>query len=143
LKMVLPVGFSSVLLFLAGCTFSFFLLVPSTIRVSLELNQLFNYVPRWTPAAYFSLLTWLVLGVGASFQFPLLIILAVYLGLLEIATLRKYRRHAVIVIFVIAAIVTPTPDPFTQAMFAAPLYLLYEIAIIVGSRITKRRVPLT
>jgi sec-independent protein translocase protein TatC len=139
LRMVAPVGISAVVLFLLGCAFSFFFLVPSTIRVSLELNQLFGFALRWTPAAYYSLLTWLVLGVGASFQFPLLIILAVYLGLLEVATLRKYRRHAIIGIFVIAAIVTPTPDPFTQAMFAAPLYLLYEIAILAGARIVKRR----
>jgi len=139
LKMILPVGIAAVLLFLLGSAFSFFLLVPSTIRVSIELNQLFGFALRWTPAAYYSLLTWLVLGVGASFEFPLLIVLAVYLGLLEVDTLRKYRRHAVIGIFVIAAIVTPTPDPFTQAMFAGPLYVLYEVAILAGGRITKRR----
>jgi len=81
----------------------------------------------------------LVLGVGASFEFPLLIVLAVYLGLLEVDTLRKYRRHAIIGIFIIAAIVTPTPDPFTQSMFAGPLYVLYEVAIFAGARITKRR----
>jgi len=139
MKMVLPVGASAIILFVLGCTFSFFLLVPSTIQVSLELNQLFGFVVRWTPAAYYSLLTWLVLGVGASFEFPLVIVMAIYLGLLEVQTLRKYRRHAIIVIFVLAAIVTPTPDPFTQTMFAAPLYVLYEIAILAGARITKRR----
>ena len=68
-----------------------------------------------------------------------MIVLAVYIGVLEVSTLRKYRRHAVIAIFVIAAIVTPTPDPLTQTMFAAPLYLLYEIAIFAGARITARR----
>lgn len=139
MKMVLPVGICAVLLFLLGSAFSFGLLVPSTIKVSIELNQLFHYVTRWTPASYYDLLTWLVLGVGASFEFPLLIVLAVYMGLLEVSTLRKYRRHAVIAIFVIAAIVTPTPDPFTQSMFALPLWLLYEAAILAGSRITKRR----
>ncbi len=139
LKMVVPVGLSAVFLFVSGCAFSFWLLVPSTIRVSIELNQLFGFVLRWTPAAYYSLLTWLVAGVGASFEFPLVIVLAVYMGLLEVSTLRKFRRHAIIGIFVLAAIVTPTPDPFTQTMFAAPLYLLYEIAILAGSRITKRR----
>jgi len=139
LKMVLPVGISAVLLFLMGSAFSFWILVPSTIRVSIELNELFGFALRWTPAAYYSLLTWLVMGVGASFEFPLVIVLAVYLGLLEVATLRKFRRHAIIVIFLMAAVVTPTPDPFTQTMFAAPLYVLYEIAIIAGSRIVKRR----
>ncbi|MBE7537214.1 MAG: twin-arginine translocase subunit TatC [Opitutaceae bacterium] len=139
LKMVAPVGLSAVVLFVLGCSFSFWLLVPSTIRVSIELNQLFGFALRWTPAAYYSLLTWLVAGVGASFEFPLVIVLAVYMGLLEVATLRKYRRHAVVGIFILAAVVTPTPDPFTQTMFALPLYALFELAILAGSRISKRR----
>jgi sec-independent protein translocase protein TatC len=142
LKAVLPMCVSALVLFLLGAAFAYFLLVPSTIRVSIELNTFFNYAARWTPGSYYSLLTWLVLGVGTSFQFPLIIILLVWLGLMTTAFLRKYRRHAVIVIFVIAAIVTPTPDPVTQSMFAAPLYLLYEIAIIASSRVEKRKQPL-
>jgi sec-independent protein translocase protein TatC len=55
------------------------------------------------------------------------------------AFLRKYRRHAIVVIFIIAAVVTPTPDPVTQCLFAAPLYILYEVAIIAGRRIERRR----
>lgn len=139
LKMVLPVCFAALGLFLCGSVFSYFLLVPSTLRVSVEINEMFGFVMRWTPGSYYSLLTWLVLGVGASFEFPLLIVLLVYMGVMTTAFLRKYRRHAIVVIFLIAAIVTPTPDPFTQTLFAAPLYLLFEIAIIAGGRIEKRR----
>jgi len=82
---------------------------------------------------------WLVLGVGASFEFPLLIVLLVYLGLMTTATLTKYRRHAVVAIFVIAAVVTPTPDFVTQTLFAAPLYALFEAAVLVGKRVERRR----
>jgi sec-independent protein translocase protein TatC len=82
---------------------------------------------------------WLVFGVGLAFEFPLLIVIAIHFGLLEVKTLRRFRRHSIVAIFLIAAIVTPTPDPFTQCMFAAPLYLLYEIAIIVGARVQARR----
>jgi sec-independent protein translocase protein TatC len=139
LKAVLPVCGAAMGLFLMGASFSFFLLVPSTLRVAIELNDLFGFVMRWTPESYYSLLLWLVMGVGASFEFPLLIVLAVYLGFLKVATLRKYRRHAIVVIFVIAAVVTPTPDPFTQSMMAAPLYVLFELAIIAGARVERRR----
>lgn len=139
MKMVLPTCFVAAFLFLLGCAFSFFLLVPSTINVSLELNQLFGFITRWTPGSYYGLLMWLVLGVGAAFEFPLLIVLLVYMGLLQVATLRRYRRHAVVVILIIAAVVTPTPDPFTQLMFATPLYILFELAILVSSRVEKRR----
>lgn len=140
LKAVLPLCLSALVLFLLGAAFSFFVLVPSTIRVSVEISQLLDFTFRWTPASYFSLLTWFVLGVGASFEFPLVIVLLVWLGIMTTAFLRKYRRHAIVVIFVIAAIVTPTPDPFVQTMFAAPLYALYEIAIIAAARVEKNRV---
>jgi sec-independent protein translocase protein TatC len=67
------------------------------------------------------------------------IVLLVWLGILSTAFLRKYRRHAIVVIFIIAAIVTPTPDPFTQTLFAAPLYALFELSILVSSRVEKHR----
>jgi sec-independent protein translocase protein TatC len=138
-RMALPVGLGALVLLLLGGAFGFFLLVPSTIRVSLELNELLGFSLRWTPNSYYTLLVWLVLGVGIAFEFPLLIVLAIHLGFLRVETLRKYRRHAVVAIFLIAAIVTPTPDPFTQTMFAAPLYVLFELAILAGARVQKRR----
>ncbi|MFM1851869.1 MAG: hypothetical protein RIS54_1553 [Verrucomicrobiota bacterium] len=139
LKVVLPLCVAAMFLFLCGAAFGYFVLVPSTLRVSVGLNEYFGFVMRWTPGSYYGLLTWLVLGVGASFEFPLLIVLLVYMGLMTTATLVKYRRHAVVVIFIIAAVVTPTPDFVTQTLFAAPLYLLFEIAVIVSRRVEKNR----
>jgi sec-independent protein translocase protein TatC len=81
-----------------------------------------------------------VLGSGGVFEFPLIIVLLVWLGIMTTAFLRKYRRHAIVVIFIISAIVTPTPDPFTQTLFAGPLYALFEIAILVSSRVEKKRI---
>lgn len=139
LKAVLPMCASAFVLFLMGAAFAFFLLVPSTVRMAIEINTGFDLEFRWTVGSYYSILTWLVLGVGASFEFPLVIVLLVWLGVMTTEFLRKYRRHAIVVIFIIAAVVTPTPDPFVQTMFAAPLYVLYEIAIIASSRIEKRK----
>ncbi len=139
LRLVVPTCVSAFVLFLTGAAFGFFLLIPSTLRVSLELNKLLGFAPLWTPDSFYSLLTWLVLGVGAAFEFPLLIVIAIHFGLLRVETLRKYRRHAIVGIFLVAAVVTPTPDPFTQCLFAAPLYLLFEVAILVGVRVQARR----
>ena len=139
LKAVLPMCVSALVLFLVGAAFGFFFLVPSTIRVAVELNTTFDLVFRWTVGSYYSTLTWLVLGVGASFEFPLVLVLLVWLGIVTTAFLRKYRRHAIVVIFIIAAVVTPTPDPITQTIFALPLYALFEIAILASSRVEKRR----
>ena len=139
MKAVLPMCISALVLFLIGAAFSFFFLMPSTIKMAIELNNAFQLENRWTAGNYFNTLTWLVLGAGAVFEFPLVIILLVWLGIMSTAFLRKYRRHAIVVIFIIAAIVTPTPDPLTQSLFAAPLYGLYEIAIIVAARVEKKR----
>ena len=139
LRLVFPAAIAAFILFLLGAAFGFFLLIPSTLRVSLELNSLLNFAPIWTPESYYSILTWLVFGVGAAFEFPLFIVIAVHLGLLRVQTLRKYRRHAIVLIFVVAAIVTPTPDPFTQSLFAVPLYLLFEISVIIATRVQARR----
>lgn len=139
LKAVLPVCGIAMLLFIVGLAFSFFLLVPSALRVAVQVNETLGFVDRWSPESYYSLMFWLVLGVGGAFEFPLLIVLAVYLGVLQVATLRKYRRHAIVVIFIIAAVVTPTPDPVTQLMMAAPLYILFELAILAGAAVERRR----
>jgi len=139
LRVIVPAGLSAFALFLAGASFGYYFLTPSSIRVALELNEAMGFTVMWTADKYYSLLMWLTLGMGAAFEFPLLVVLAVYMGLIEVATLRKYRRHAIVVIFVIAAIVTPTTDPLNMSLFAAPLYLLFELAIIVASVIKRRR----
>jgi sec-independent protein translocase protein TatC len=139
LRVAVPTGLSAMALFLAGAGFSYYFLVPSTIKVSFELNELLGYTVMWTAENYYSLLMWLVLGVGTAFEFPLLVVLANYIGLVEVATLKKYRRHAIVVFFVIAAIVTPTPDPINQTFLAVPLCLLYELSIWVSVVIGKRK----
>lgn len=139
LNAVLPMCIAALVLFLCGAVFSYFLLVTSTLRMSFEAAKLLNFEVHWTAGSYYSTLMWLVLGVGASFEFPLLIILLVWLGIMSVGFLRKYRRHAIVLIFIIAALITPTADPLTQCIFAAPLYILYEGAIVVSSRVEKRR----
>lgn len=139
MKVIVPTGFAALLLFTMGTAFGYFFLTPSTIRVAFELNQLMGYTVMWAADRYYSLLLWMTLGMGAAFEFPLLVVLAVYMGLIEVATLRKYRRHAIVIIFIIAAVITPTPDPINQCLFALPLIILYELAIWVSAAIGRRR----
>jgi sec-independent protein translocase protein TatC len=138
-KAVLPVCFAAFGLFLAGAAFAFFLLVPSAMHVFIQINESLEWGFRWTVGSYYTILSRTVIGVGATFQFPLLILLLVWLGIVNTGFLRKYRRHAVVAIFVVAMIVTPSTDPFIQVMVAAPLYVLYEISIIFSARLENRR----
>ena len=138
-KALLPMCTAAFLLFLAGAAFGFFLLLPGAVRVTIEINRAFGWAFRWNVDSYFTMLSRLVLGVGATFQFPLIIVLLVWLGLVSTASLRKYRRHAIVVIFIVAAIVTPSSEPLSQALLAAPLIVLYELAILVAARVEKQR----
>jgi sec-independent protein translocase protein TatC len=138
LKLVAPGCMAAMVLFLLGVCFSFFLLVPGTIRVSIELNQLFDFTMRWTPASYYGLLIWLTLGVGAAFEFPLVIVVLAYLGLVTSAKLRSWWRHSLVLCFVVAALVTPTPDPINQSILASSLYFLYWVAIFAAIQVEKR-----
>jgi len=139
LKLVAPGCIAAMVLFLLGVCFSFFLLVPGTIRVSIELNALFGFITRWTPGSYYGTLIWLTLGVGAAFEFPLVIVVLSYLGLVTSAKLRSWWRHSLVLCFVVAALVTPTPDPFNQSILAISLYLLYWIAIAAAMQVEKRK----
>jgi sec-independent protein translocase protein TatC len=139
LKLVAPGCVAAMVLFLLGVAFSFFLLVPGTIRVSIELNQLFGFITRWTPGSYYGTLIWLTLGVGAAFEFPLLIVVLVHLGLVSSAKLRGWWRHSLVLCFIVAAFVTPTPDPINQTVLASSLYLLYWVAIAAAVRVEKRQ----
>ena len=143
LKVIVPTGLYAFALFLAGALFGYYFLAPSSLRVSLELNAAMGFHVLWTADKYYSLLMWLVLGMGAAFEFPLLVVLAVYMNLVEVATLRKYRRHAIVAMFIIAAVVTPTTDPLNVTLFAVPLIVLYEIAIWVAAMVGQRRSDVT
>jgi len=139
LRLLLPAAGAALVLFLLGASFGYFLIVPSTLRISFELNELLGYNILWTADKYYGLLLWLLLRLRGGFEFPLLIVLANLMGLVSVATLRKYRRHAIVLMFIIAAIITPTPDMFNQTLIALPLIALYELSILVTARMERRR----
>jgi sec-independent protein translocase protein TatC len=79
-----------------------------------------------------------VFGSGLLFQLPVVIYFLSKIGLVTPAFLRKYRKHSVVIILVIAAIITP-PDPLSQTLISIPLYLLFEISIIISARVEKQK----
>ncbi len=139
MRMALPVCTVAVILFLAGGSFSFFFLVPSVVRISMEYAEWLQSEFLWQVDNYFSMLTWMTIGMGAAFQFPLILLIAVYLNIVTVEALRSWRRIVVIVCFVLAAIITPTQDFLTMTIVALPLWLLYEAALVVAGIYSKRR----
>jgi sec-independent protein translocase protein TatC len=88
--------------------------------------------------SYVSTVVTLVFGSGLLFQLPVVIYFLSKIGLVTPAFLRKYRKHSVVIILVIAAIITP-PDPLSQTLISIPLYLLFEISIIISARVEKQK----
>lgn len=119
---------ASFILFLIGASFGFFLAIPSAVKFLIDFGSSWSQ-PMITVNEYISFVFWLLLGFGATFELPLVLFFLAKLKLVNAKLLKKYRRHAVLIIFVAAGIITPTPDIFTQSLMAFPLIILYELSI--------------
>jgi sec-independent protein translocase protein TatC len=125
---VLP---GATLSFVAGVAFAYFVMLPTAIPfLKGFLSDIVQ--PNWFIDRYISFITSLLLWVGLSFETPLLMFFLAKLGIITPAVLSRYRKYAIIVIAVIAAVVTPTTDPLTMIIMMAPLILLYEIGILLA-----------
>jgi sec-independent protein translocase protein TatC len=123
---------ASVLLFVAGVLFCFFLLIPTGMYYLVTALPPETVMPIIQLEKYTSFLTTLCLAMGAVFQLPILMIFAARLGLIEPSTYGKYRAHFLILALFVAAVITPGPDWISQLMMTAPMIVLYEIGIIVS-----------
>jgi len=128
----------STFLFLIGVSFSYFLIFPLTWNflapyvVSNDVQNLISF------DSYVSNLTTLTLAFGLVFEMPVVVYFLSRLGLMTPAFMRKYRRHAIVVILILSAFITPTSDIPTQLAVFAPLYVLYEASIFVSAYVKKK-----
>lgn len=121
-------------MFALGMVLAFVFACPVALQALFFFNNWLGFDNRWTGASIIELVTMVCLGFGVVFELPLVLMIFGRLGLVSPAWLRKYRRHSIMAIFIIAAILTP-PDPFTQIMMAAVLMILYEISIFLVTRV--------
>ena len=84
-------------------------------------------------------MVWMVLGVGIAFQFPLVLLILVFIGLLSHTQLVNFRKYSIVLFLCIGAVVTPTTDPVTFILLAGPMSILYELAILGARRIERKR----
>ena len=129
---------ASSVLFLAGMTLAFLVL-------SKGLNVLINSAGNGTLAvltanAYLSFVTLLLVVFGAAFELPLLIVMANFAGVLSAKLLRKSQRISIFLIFLFAAVATPSTDPFTMCAMAVPMCILFEAAVVVATIHDRRKV---
>ena len=118
-------------MFFLGVLLGYFMVYPLTLRF-LSTYQLSTLIENQISLnSYINNFMMLVLCMGLAFELPLVTWLLSLLGLVHKTFLRKYRRHAIVVIVILAAVITPTGDPFTLSVVAIPLYLLYELSILM------------
>jgi sec-independent protein translocase protein TatC len=103
---------------------------------TLGTQQAYQYLP--TLGDYIDAMKNIILGCGIAFEMPVLSYVLASIGLISGDTLRNSRRVAIVVILVIAAVITPSPDWTSQIIVALPLFLLYELSVIIAARVSKR-----
>lgn len=136
-RYALPFVASGLVLFAMGATLAYWML-PRALGFLGAIGGS-NLEQHYSPSKYFSLVTYMMLAFGAGFQIPVLLVFLQLAEVVQTATLRKFRRYAIVVIAILSAVVTPTGDPQTMIALMAPMYLFYELSIVLGSWMLRRR----
>src|SRR5690606_9325192 len=124
--------------FFSGVSFGYFVMSPLAVYFLSSYSLSDMIVNEFDITSYVSTIITLVFGSGLLFQLPVVVYFLTKIGIITPAFMRKYRRHAIVIILIVAAIVTP-PDPFSQTLIAIPLYLLYEFSIFISALVLKRQ----
>lgn len=126
-------------LFFLGVAFGYFILTPFMVNFyfNYSLSDQITIMPTFSD--YMENLIYTTVGIGVLFQMPLLVMVLARIGIVTGKFLKKYRRHAFVIILIAAAIITPSTDPFSLTIVTIPLYLLFEASVIIASRINRRQ----
>jgi sec-independent protein translocase protein TatC len=126
-------------LFITGILFSYYILCPITIWFLSTYSISDLIVNEFDITSYVSTMASLILGCGLLFQFPMVIYFLSKIGIVTPELMRKYRKHSVLVILILGAVITPSGDPFSLTVISLPLYILFEISIYVSTVVVKNK----
>ncbi len=132
-KSVGKIFLSSSFLFYLGAAISYFIIFPFTLRFLGTYQVSDVIVNQISIQSYMNTLALLVFFMGLAFELPVVMYLLSQIGLVNKDMLRKFRKYAFVAVLILAAFITPTTDPFTMMIVATPIYLLYELSIVVSS----------
>ena len=138
-RFLLPAIVGSFGLFLLGVVLGYFWLLPKTILFFFRDTQSLGWAPTWTVQQYYSFVTKFVLGFGLAFELPVVVLALVYFGLITYKFMARTRPYTIVLIFILAAIIAPTPDLLTLIAMALPMSLLYESCIWIAWLMERRK----
>ena len=130
-RFAMPVIFGGYVMFMLGVLLSYYLIFPLTFRFLGTYQVSEDVVNMISLQSYMSTLVLMSLSMGIVFEMPVVAWLMARMGLLSSSFMSRYRRHAIVVILVVAAIITPTSDIFTLLMVSLPMWLLYELSVCI------------
>lgn len=130
-RLIFPFVFFSTLLFVGGVLFGYFLALPPAFRFFVSFSTDF-LKPMISFREYLSLTLKFLLAFGLCFEMPVFMFFLAKLGIVNSKMLARQRRYAILIIFIVAAILTPSPDAVSQILMAVPLMVLYEVSIVVA-----------
>lgn len=131
--------FYATILFVIGALFGYYIVVPLSVNFLANVSLSEEITNQITIDSYLSLVATLTLGCGVIFLLPILIFILSKLGLMTPTFMRASRRYAIVIILIIAAIITPTADVITLLTVSAPMFVLYELSIMVSANVYKRK----
>ncbi|KAB2909519.1 MAG: twin-arginine translocase subunit TatC [Ignavibacteriales bacterium] len=137
-KAVLWAAFYSSFCFLLGTAFGYFLMIPMTLSFAAGFGSQ-EVVNMFTLDEYMSLIFSILLGTSLIFELPILSYLLTKIGLLSPKFMSKYRRHAIVILMIMAAFLSPGTDPFSMLILSVPLLLLYESSILISKWVQKNK----
>ncbi len=138
-KFLLPAIAVSFALFLTGVLVCYYWLLPKTILFFFHDTQSLGWAPMWTVQEYYSFVTRFTLGFGLAFELPVVVLALVRFGLITYEFMARTRPYAIVLIFILATIITPTPDVLTLIAMSLPMVLLYESCIWIAWFMKRRQ----
>ena len=122
-----------------GVLFGYFIVAPFAINflVNFQIDE--SIKNQFDIQSYISILATLTLACGVTFQLPMAIFVLTRIGVVTPAFLKEYHKHSIVIILIVAAVITPSPDMISQVVVAIPLFFLYEVSILVSQRVYNRK----
>jgi sec-independent protein translocase protein TatC len=138
LKSATPILLTAIFLFYLGAFFCYFVTLPFGVQFLLGYQSA-HIKPMISVGKYISFCSIFIFGFGLTFELPLILALMSYIKVVNAAFLTRNRRYAILLIAIAAAVITPTPDVFNMALMGGPLYILFEIGIILVKIVERKR----
>ena len=131
---------ASSIFFFIGVVFCYFVIIPFSLNFAVTFKVSDSIKNNFTIDNYIDFFTTLLLAMGAVFELPMVVYFLSKIGIIKPAAMRRIRPYAVLITAIVAGILTPSPDVLTQILIGTPIYLLYELSILISARVEKQNI---